>query len=69
VRSEKGQGSTFALSLPAEVESRGAPPIEQAVAATIADERDQKAARNHESRAEEPVRAPSHQREQARARR
>jgi PAS domain S-box-containing protein len=39
VHSEKGQGSTFTLSLPAEVEVRGPPPLEQAVAATIADER------------------------------
>ena len=44
VRSEKDQGSTFTLTLPAEVEVRGAPPLEQAVAATIADERSLEAA-------------------------
>jgi PAS domain S-box-containing protein len=39
VRSEKGHGATFTLSLPAEVEARTAPALEQAVAPTITDER------------------------------
>ena len=61
VRSEKGQGSTFTLTLPAEVEVRATAPIEQAVAAKIADER---APKTSEPRAEDPVRVPNQHREQ-----
>jgi PAS domain S-box-containing protein len=50
VRSEKGQGSTFTLSLPAEVEVRGNQPIEQAIPPTVSDERDQKSASSKQRR-------------------
>src|SRR6185436_6711019 len=39
VQSNKGEGSTFTLSLPREVEAKSAAPVEQAVAAPVADER------------------------------
>ena len=64
VQSTQGNGSTFTLSLPAEVESRPSASMEQAVPKTVTDERP--AGRS----AEEPLRPQPQQREHAtRARR
>src|SRR6185436_16062885 len=57
VHSKQGEGSTFTLSLPAEVEVRAAAPVEQSVPQEVSDER-------APSRpADQPVRPAGNQRE------
>ena len=59
VQSTKGEGATFTLSLPPEVEAKGTTVVEHAVPATVADEREQPPAKVVDPRADERVRSNS----------